>query len=81
VAEEFLHDLGMNAPAQRVGRCSVPEVVDPDSRQRGLIEGSMKGEITCETISRSPLLWESITSQDDRPSDRLHSPLRPAWGL
>jgi hypothetical protein len=42
VAEEFLNDLGMNAAVEQVGGGSVPEVVDPDSWEGGLIEGSMK---------------------------------------
>ncbi len=30
VAKQLLNHLGMNAPAQQVSRCGVPEVVDPD---------------------------------------------------
>src|SRR5712664_3123511 len=42
VAEEFLDDLGMNATIEQMRGGSVPEVVDPDSWECGLIEGSMK---------------------------------------
>jgi hypothetical protein len=42
VAEEFLHDLGMDAAIEQMGGGRVPEVVDPDSWECGLIEGSMK---------------------------------------
>ena len=42
VAEEFLNDLGRNAAIEQMGGGSVPEVVDPDSWECGLIEGSMK---------------------------------------
>src|SRR5260370_22673130 len=42
VAEELLNDLGMNAAIEQMGGGSVPEVVDPDSWECGLIEGSMK---------------------------------------
>jgi hypothetical protein len=42
VAEEFLNDLGMNAAIEQMGGGSVPEVVDPDSWECSLIEGSMK---------------------------------------
>jgi hypothetical protein len=42
VAEEFLNDLGMNAAIEQMGGGNVPEVVDPDSGECGLIEGSME---------------------------------------
>jgi hypothetical protein len=42
VAEEFLNDLGMNAAIEQMGGGRVPEVVDTDSWECGLIEGSMK---------------------------------------
>jgi hypothetical protein len=42
VSEEFLHDLGMNAAIEQMGGGRMPEVVDPDSRESSLIEGSMK---------------------------------------
>ena len=42
VAEEFLNDLGMNAAIEQMGGGRVPEVVDTDSWECGLIEGSME---------------------------------------
>src|SRR5437763_222019 len=42
VAEEFLNDLGMNAAIEQMRGGRVPEVVDPDSWECSLIEGSMK---------------------------------------
>lgn len=42
VAEEFLDHLGMDIAIEQMGGSSVPEVVDTNSRERSLIDGSMK---------------------------------------
>lgn len=42
VAEEFLNDLGMHAAIEQMGGGRVPEVVDADSWEGSLIEGSVK---------------------------------------
>ena len=42
VAEEFLNHLGMDAAIEQMGGGGVSEVMEPDSRERRLIESPME---------------------------------------
>jgi len=85
VAEALTDDLGMDAGLQRQGGVRVPEVVQADQRQQGLLHGPGTGESTAHRLhawTRTSRKWTATrrgSSGAEPPASLAHAPRK--WSV